>query len=408
MIDQVDGTRLVEYVADLSGERPVNVEGDTYTIDTRYTYSGEPIHKATQFVGEHLAALGLNVEYHNWENANYPNIVGQITGSSEPNKIFILGGHLDSKSETQLYDAPGADDNASGSAATLLAADIMTQYDWSCTLRFALWTGEEQGMQGSDAYAGRASLAGENIAGYLNLDMIAYNSGEPPEVNLFANSAVLESVHLAGLFEDVVDVYELDLEPVIYIDDPLGNRSDNRSFWEEGYASILAIEDYYGDFNPNYHTTQDLVQYADRDYFVEFVRAAIGTFAHMADCLVTTTPVDIASFTATPVRDGIILQWKTAAENGIQGFDLYRQELRTGSSDGESPYPPHRLNDPLIESLSDGPEGAAYSFFDTSATRGIPYEYWLEVIDSNGQAARHGPLRVEPFWLFLPLLAYTN
>lgn len=255
MMDQVNGAKIYGFVADLSGERPVEIGSEIYTIETRYTYSGEPIHKATLYVGEHLATLGLDVEYHNWENANYPNVVGEFAGKTEPDYIFIIGGHLDSKSENQLYDAPGADDNASGSAATLLAAEILTQYDWNCTLRFAFWTGEEQGMRGSDAYAERASLAGEKIAGYLNLDMIAYDSGDPPAVNLFASSAVPESVNLADLFEDVVDVYNLDLEPVIYVDDPLGNRSDNRSFWEEGYPSILAVEDYYGDFNPHYHTS---------------------------------------------------------------------------------------------------------------------------------------------------------
>ena len=71
---------------------------------------------------------------------------------------------------------PGADDNASGSVATLLAADILSQYQWGCTLRFAFWTGEEQGLLGSYAYAQQAYQSGENILGYLNLDMIAWNT----------------------------------------------------------------------------------------------------------------------------------------------------------------------------------------------------------------------------------------
>ena len=84
--------------------------------------------------------------------------------------------------------APGADDNGSGSVGTLIAADILSQYQWSCTLRFAFWTGEEQGLLGSAAYATRAKNQGQNIKGYLNMDMIAYNSGAPNEINLFANS----------------------------------------------------------------------------------------------------------------------------------------------------------------------------------------------------------------------------
>ena len=83
------------------------MDGAWYTITTRETSSGEPIHKATSYVGQRMAAEGLDVEYHVWNNTTNPNVIGQITGLYTPDDIFIIGGHLDDVSGT-----PGADDNA--------------------------------------------------------------------------------------------------------------------------------------------------------------------------------------------------------------------------------------------------------------------------------------------------------
>jgi hypothetical protein len=283
MIDQVDSNTVRQYTGDLSGEWPVDIDGQEYTIRTRNTYSGEAIHNATRYAGEHLADLGLDVEYHIWEGQDYPNVIGQLTGQTNPEDIFMITAHIDSVPSGSR--APGADDNGSGSTATLIAADILTQYEWGCTLRFALWTGEEQGFLGSDAYAARAHSQGENILGVLNLDMIAYNSDEQPTVNLLANSSIPGSIEIGNLFQDVVQVYGIDLDPLLYVDNSLGNRSDNKSFWDEGYPAILAIEDYFSDFNPYYHSTSDTLANLDLEYYTQFVQASVGTFAHMADCL---------------------------------------------------------------------------------------------------------------------------
>ena len=278
MIDQVDSATVSQYAGDLSGEWPVTVGGSPYTIATRHTYSGTPIQKAAQFAGEHLEALGLAVEYHQWSAPAYPNVIGELPGLVSPDSIVIICAHLDDMPAGAL--APGADDNASGSSAVLVAADIMSQHDWHYTLRFALWTGEEQGLLGSHAYALRSFSLGESIVGVLNLDMIAYNSiGSDPDVDLHANQSVSETLDLAQLFADAVTAYGLDLIPQI-IPDGIG-ASDHASFTDYGYSAILGIED-LSDFNPRYHTTSDLLQYYDVDYYVDFVKASVATGAHMA------------------------------------------------------------------------------------------------------------------------------
>jgi hypothetical protein len=283
MLDQVDGGIVFDYVKDLTGEQPAEIGGSPYTIATRHTTSGTPIQKATQYAYEHLANLGLDMEYHNWTNFGYSgrNVIGELPGETNPDDIYIICAHVDDMPSGAL--APGADDNASGSVAVLVAADLLTQHHWGCTLRFALWTGEEQGLLGSEKYAQRSYAQGENIVGVLNLDMIAWDAEDGPDIDLHARSSLPQTLALGYLFADVVDAYSLDLSPeVIY--NGIG-ASDHASFWQYGYTAILGIED-WDDFNDYYHTTGDTMVHFNKNYFLDFVRASVGTFAHMSDCLI--------------------------------------------------------------------------------------------------------------------------
>ena len=296
MIDQVTQAQVYQYVRELVGELPVWVDGEMYTITTRYTYSGIPIQKTTGYVGQRMQNLGLHVEYQTWGDTTYPNVIGEIPGLTNPHDIFIIGAHIDDAKNT-----PGADDNASGSVATMLAANILSQYQWGCTLRFAFWTGEEQGMEGSEAYALQAVNDNENIIAYLNLDKIAWNTiGSNPDISLFYEPSIPSSLPLAQLFAEVVSAYNLDLIPTI----ATGNyASDHSSFWQYGFNSIMAIQDKLtGDTNPYSHTPGDTVTHTDPIYFTNFVKASIATFAHMSNCLVSNEPVTQAEFTWQPLN----------------------------------------------------------------------------------------------------------
>lgn len=281
LITEVDSADLMQYIGDISGQWPTIVGGQPYTIVTRNTYSGEPLTKATQYIGEHLAAAGLAVTYHTWNAARPPNVIGEISGQTHPEDIYILSAHLDNMPTGAL--APGADDNGSGTVATLLAAELLSQYEWDCTLRFAFWTGEEQGLLGSNVYAENV-ITDENVLGVLNLDMIAFDAVGGPIVDLHTRSWLPGSTTIANTFVDVVDVYDLALQPQILQDNNLGNYSDNKSFWDEGVPAILAIED-YDDFTPYYHTIQDAPNTLNVAYYAAFAKAAVGTFAHMSNCL---------------------------------------------------------------------------------------------------------------------------
>ena len=278
MIDQVTQEQVYEYDRELTGDLPVWVDGAWYTITSRYTYSNTPIEKTMHYVGQHMEGLGLGVEYHQWGGSTYPNVIGQITGTVNTDDIFIIGAHIDDVPNTR-----GADDNASGSVATLLAADILSQYQWGCTLRFALWTGEEQGLNGSHSYAQRSYNNGENILGYLNLDMIAWNTlNSPASIYLGHRSSVPHSLDLANLFSDVIDTYNFNFQYVIGTN--YDGSSDQASFLDLGYPAILAIEG-NDDLNPYYHSPQDTPTHTDPIYFTNFVKASIAMYAHMSDCL---------------------------------------------------------------------------------------------------------------------------
>ena len=258
------------------------INSEPYTITTRHTYSGLPIQKATQFAAEQLAGFGLEVEVDAWQAGHQPKHHRHPARSKPARRDLFLSAHLDNMPPGP--HAPGADDNASGASAVLLAAELLSQLQPECTFQFALWTGEEQGLLGSAAWAKTAAAQDKDIRGVLNLDMIAYDSDEAPIVDLHARSDLPGSVALARLFAGVVDTYALNLEPDVLVDDWLGDYSDNKRFWDEGYSAILAIED-NDDFTPYYHTTDDTLATLNMPYFTEFARASLGTFLHMSGCL---------------------------------------------------------------------------------------------------------------------------
>jgi Zn-dependent M28 family amino/carboxypeptidase len=284
MIDQVETEDIVRYTGDLSGEWPAIIGGEPYTIVSRNSFSGEPIRKAAQYLYEFYQGLGLEVSYHNFQldEVALQNVVAQITGRAAPEKIFLITSHYDSNPHTP--PAPGADDNASGTVAVMLAAEILSQYEFGCTLRFVNFAGEEQGLHGSKAYARDAYCSGEEIQGVLNLDMIAWNTaGSLPDMELHASSHAPGSLELATLYTETVASYGLDLIPEVIPDGT--SASDHAAFWKYRLPAILAIED-IDDFNPNYHSSTDQVDnLEDLGYFTRMVQASLATFAHMS-CLV--------------------------------------------------------------------------------------------------------------------------
>jgi hypothetical protein len=318
MLSEIDGGMVYWYVGQLSGEFPVLVGGEPYTIHTRNTFSGEPIFRATQFIFEHMESLGLTVTYQDWAGCRLltaneisnRNVIAEKTGTSRADEIVVMTAHLDSAgSAAALFY--GADDNASGSAAVLVAADLLSRHNLKRTIRFVLTTGEEQGLCGSQAYASMARSRNENIVAVYNLDMIGWDSNGSPVMRLHTRlpyePGYARDLAIADTFTDVVGTYGLNLAPAI-VSQSFG-QSDHASFWSFGYPAILAIEDHLGDVNPFYHTTRDRLDLLNLQYLSDNVRASVGTIADLAS--ITNTEVELT------VPDGGTGYAETTGSSGL-------------------------------------------------------------------------------------------
>jgi len=174
--------------------------------------------------------------------------------------------------------APGADDNGSGSVAVLHGASILRDYLFEKTIRYLLFTGEEQGLIGSHYYVQDCVAAGDNILGVLNFDMIGYDSDSDGAMEIYCGTIAASEV-VGDLFIDTINVFDISLECTKYTTAP--SWSDQYRFWEAGYPAIVGIESFQ-DFNPNYHTTNDMLSNCNFPYLTEFVKAAVGTIARLA------------------------------------------------------------------------------------------------------------------------------
>lgn len=234
------------------------------------------------------ADLGVN-----WQNmaselpeGSINNVIATKTGTQIPNQEYIICAHYDATSNNPSVRAPGADDNATGTTTVIEAARIFRDYNFKYTVKFVLFSGEEQGLYGSAHYAANASANGDQILGVLNLDMTGYDSDNNGIIEIHAGN-LAGSQSIANTMQSAITEFGLPLSPQ-YITSGATGASDHASFWDYGYPALLLIEDFQ-DFTPYYHTTNDLLSTLNFDYFCDNARLAIGTLATLAELDTSTT-----------------------------------------------------------------------------------------------------------------------
>lgn len=108
------------------------------------------------------------------------NAVAIQRGTTDPNRVIIIQGHLDSRvSDVMNFtaDAPGANDDASGVAAVIEAARVLSKRKFGATLVFAALSGEEQGLHGGRILANYAKAKGWEVLAVLNNDIVGNSRG---------------------------------------------------------------------------------------------------------------------------------------------------------------------------------------------------------------------------------------
>ncbi|HNY10371.1 MAG TPA: M28 family peptidase [Candidatus Wallbacteria bacterium] len=234
---------------------------------TRYSYS-EGYLKAANFAIEEFKKLGFEaklVEYSDNGQTQY-NVVAQKKPDNKTSDFYVVGGHLDSMSPNPSIEAPGADDNASGSAGVIEVATIISKFPFADKVRFVLFAGEELGLHGSKAYASQLKASGEikNVLGMVNLDMIGFDK-KPPISSLWQTKQAYD-----GFVGNFLAVAKQGGKLKVTMSYNVWG-SDHVSFINAGAPSFLFIEDEYGS-NPNYHQVTDHVENLNPEMPTEFVR----------------------------------------------------------------------------------------------------------------------------------------
>jgi hypothetical protein len=315
VLDRTNLDSLMFFVEELSGEVPTIIGGSPQTIVSRHKYQpGNDL--AADYIKQKLEGYGLTA-YDQWFSGTGRNVYAVQTGTTYPNKKYIICAHYDDMPSGST--APGADDNASGTAAVLEAARILSQFLAEYTIVYALWDEEEQGLVGSYYYAQQAYANGDSIMGVVNMDMIAWDSNNSSIADLHTRS-VGTSLALKDKMVEVNNLYNLGL--TLDIKNPGSTYSDHASFWQFNYGAILLIED-GSDFNNYYHTVNDLIIHFNQPYFLKMSKTSIGTIAALAE-VTGEIPVELASFTGLKTDFGIKLDWITASEVNNNGFEIQR------------------------------------------------------------------------------------
>ena len=351
-------------------------------FQTRYA-STPQCEAAGESIYEVFASLGLRTEYHPFSFRGYEsrNVIAEKPGETHPHEILIICGHYDSTSRSPLVFAPGADDNASGTAAVMEAARVLASVPMDFTVRFVAFSAEEWGLFGSRAYAASARAAGEKIIGVINLDMIAYADAMPEDLEVIANpqSAWLaERLDLAARAYAGLAVRKIVNASFIY--------SDHASFWDMGYPAVLAIED-EPLRNPHYHRDTDTIETLNFDFFEAAVRSATGLLAELGQPVRPGLPASPRGLAARVFTYGSLfnkirntrLTWESSS--GAAGYNVYR------SATSRIGY--ERLNSGLV---------AAPVFIDALISADVPFYYVVAAVGPDGREGNFSSeVRVDPY-----------
>lgn len=288
------------------------------------------------------------------------NVVATLRGTqaASADRVYVVSGHYDSMCASPVdaqCDAPGANDDASGVAAVLEMARVMSRREFEATIVFLAVAGEEQGLLGARYFAEQAKAKKMNIAGMFTNDIVGNSLDERGRrdrgaVRVFAEGvpsnetdqeAVLRrsvggendsaSRQLARFVEEIGAQYvPATRVQVIYRRDRYGRGGDHIPFLEQGYPALRFTEpnEIYAHQHQNVRREGgvvfgDLPEFVDDVYVAQVARVNAAALAALA--LAPAAPHNVRVLTKRLTND-TDLQWQAGTEPDLSHYEIVWRE----------------------------------------------------------------------------------
>jgi hypothetical protein len=288
------------------------------------------------------------------------NVVATLKGTDpNDNRIFIISGHLDnmrSSPTDRIGDAPGANDDASGCAAVIECARIMSKHNFPATVIFVTVSGEEQGLLGSGFMAEKAKKENWNIVAVLNNDIMGSNNSN--ETNIIGNTKLRvfseglpayetekvavnirnlglendgKSRQLARYVKEVGERYVDNIEVVlVYRNDRFLRGGDHTPYVQRGFAAVRITE-----MNENYtRQHQDVrvengIQYGDLEQHIdyEYLRKNTGVnLVNLSNLAKAPFAPDSVKMEVKKLTNSTLLYWQAPKTGKVKGYYVLVRE----------------------------------------------------------------------------------
>jgi hypothetical protein len=288
------------------------------------------------------------------------NVIATLKGTDpEDNRIYIISGHLDnmrSSPTDSIGDAPGANDDGSGTAAVIECARVMSKYNFPATVIFVAVSGEEQGLLGSGFMSEKAKKANWNIDAVLNNDIMGSNNSN--ETNIINNTQVRvfseglpafeteknavnirtlglendgKARQLARYVKEIGERYVENLEVVmIYRNDRFLRGGDHTPYVQRGFAAVRITE-----MNENYTRqhqnlrTENGIDYGDLEKHIDYEYLRKNTamnLANLANLAKSPATPDSVKMDVKKLSNTSFLFWNKPRWGHVKGYYVLVRE----------------------------------------------------------------------------------
>ena len=282
------------------------------------------------------------------------NVVATLKGVGNPERIYVVSGHYDSMCSSPtdaVCDAPGANDDASGTAAVVEMARVMSKYKFDATIIFMTVAGEEQGLLGAAYFAEQAKKNNWNIEAMFTNDIIggvttAKNSADRNSVRVFSegvpsNETEQEantrrgtggendsaSRQMARFIKETADLYSPKFGvKMVYRRDRYLRGGDHIPFLERGFTAVRFTEpnEDYDHQHQNVRTENnkffgDTIEFVDFGYVANVTKINIASLARLA--FAPARPKNVGMVT-TRLGNDTELKWDAVAESDLAGYEI--------------------------------------------------------------------------------------